>query len=1262
MTALGDVSVDVGGFGPVSTSINQRVSDTYTIFAGENLSLTGFEDLTISGLLIAEGAANLAVSGELGLGGGLRANGVVDLTFGNANISGDVLAGGSLGLTGNAVSLNGSLQARGDITGEISELDIRAGSLVFSEQNIEFATLSDLSVAGNIEALGDILLETDTLSIASTGFVSSGGILEVFASGTDTHQIAGTLQGVDEAYLETEGSFLVEGTIVSDGYAGLVAGQSIMIAGSGQVLAGEYVDVVAGSAQPIIGAPITTNPLASITIAGTVASNDVVFVSTGLSGGDITVLNTGVVSSIGNARNLQLNSVFGNDANIAINAATELQIEGTVVTDGSAFLTSLNNDLAFDGDITALGQLVVRADRGAVDIAGLLSSDSVFAGTIAIHQGAPFVNDGTLTSDGNLLLSADSFENTGLLGANGDLTLVSRDDIYNTGTLFAGGDLSLTFNNDIVFRSNVDVTNDEGLILALGNIDIDAGAVENLSGTIESLGGSIDINAQSLTNRSKTLAIADNADGSQSITANSGAASIVAAQDIAITATGDVLNSNSSIFAGRNIVIQADTLQNLSTGITVLEERDIVERETQAFIEDAGQNLCPGLEAAGFIVPGSCTYDGFFTRYLEYTGNEIVVGTEIVPVTTLLPSTIQAGGTLAITANQLGNGTFVDNGGAVAGQNIAPTIDPGTQQAGIAPGGTNAGIASFALVLGNGLTGSEVAVFANQNVVRGNGTFLPSIIDNEAGIAQGAEGSLVNTGNGALFTQSISSQVVNAASASTPIGSSAGTFSVQENGAQASGVSLVASTASVAGPVEQIGEAVGGITGEVAAFTETEIAGFGLFSGVGAGAIASLNPQAANEAPAIFGAGISPSLVAQTIGVEGVASVEGNAVSIANVQMIGALPNSLEAIDVLGIPIGDVNPASAFDALLDQQLTEAILGDGGVLNALNIASIADFNQLQSGFLLSFLDRFGLAPNQNGLGFDGQNTLFSFNNAPGAEFLFTTNPGFSSVGDLFDSDFFFDQLGIDRGTYFTRLGDGFFETQFIAEQVRAATNQAQLPQYGNPLDQAQGLMDAALAQQASLGLEFGVELTDDQIASLGSSIVWWVTGEVAGRQVLIPVVYLAAADQKTLSNGAVLAGNNVVADIAGAIENIGTIEANNIVSLSGQTITNRDGGSIVGGTVIARASQDIVNRSATIRGGDVALIAGRDVILDTTISQSVAESSNRSWKNGKRLVSQSLARQTTYRFKLAATSMQSVLRSPPAAMPRLRQIAISISLD
>ncbi|WP_422396267.1 hemagglutinin repeat-containing protein [Pseudomonas trivialis] len=134
-----------------------------------------------------------------------------------------------------------------------------------------------------------------------------------------------------------------------------------------------------------------------------------------------------------------------------------------------------------------------------------------------------------------------------------------------------------------------------------------------------------------------------------------------------------------------------------------------------------------------------------------------------------------------------------------------------------------------------------------------------------------------------------------------------------------------------------------------------------------------------------------------------------------------------------------------------------------------------------------------------------------------------------------------------------------------------------------------LMDNAIHSKQSLGLSVGVSLTGEQVAALTHDIVWLEEHEVNGEKVLVPVLYLASADQRLASNGALIAGQDVNLIAGKDLTNAGTLRAsNNLFVAAGNDLIN-SGRIEAGNRLDLLAGNNIVNQS----GG---VIAGRDVTL------------------------------------------------------------------
>ena len=242
-----------------------------------------------------------------------------------------------------------------------------------------------------------------------------------------------------------------------------------------------------------------------------------------------------------------------------------------------------------------------------------------------------------------------------------------------------------------------------------------------------------------------------------------------------------------------------------------------------------------------------------------------------------------------------------------------------------------------------------------------------------------------------------------------------------------------------------------------------------------------------------------------------------------------------------------------------------------------------------------------------------NALYRINAGPAQRYLVQTDPQFVGSRSWASSDFMLNQLGAPTGT--RQLGDGFYEQQLIQRQVQQLTGQRYLSGYSSNEAQYQALMNAGLQQAQANRYTLGVALTDAQIAELKTDIVWLVKQTVtladgSTQEVLVPQVYLHAANVQVTGQGTLIAGNDVAFQAAQDIVNSGgTIAGRQSVSLAGNNVQNL-GGRISGSTVTVAAAQDVNNLGGAIDGSSsVTLAAGRDInVNSTTVSTANAVTS------------------------------------------------------
>lgn len=208
--------------------------------------------------------------------------------------------------------------------------------------------------------------------------------------------------------------------------------------------------------------------------------------------------------------------------------------------------------------------------------------------------------------------------------------------------------------------------------------------------------------------------------------------------------------------------------------------------------------------------------------------------------------------------------------------------------------------------------------------------------------------------------------------------------------------------------------------------------------------------------------------------------------------------------------------------------------------------------------------------------------------PGAHrYLIETNPELTNLKSFMGSDYLLGLLGYDLDKVSRRLGDGLFEQRLMREAIVARTGQRFLAGLTSDEAMFKYLMDNAVASKRALDLSLGVSLTAEQVAALTHDIVWLEEHEVMGQKVLVPVLYLAQAEGRLATNGALIQGKDVSLIGGAELINQGTLRASDNLSVTGRNIVN------AGGLMEAGKRLDLL-ATDSIRNAQGGIIAGRDV--------------------------------------------------------------------
>ncbi|PBP75056.1 hypothetical protein CCL15_04560 [Pseudomonas syringae] len=159
------------------------------------------------------------------------------------------------------------------------------------------------------------------------------------------------------------------------------------------------------------------------------------------------------------------------------------------------------------------------------------------------------------------------------------------------------------------------------------------------------------------------------------------------------------------------------------------------------------------------------------------------------------------------------------------------------------------------------------------------------------------------------------------------------------------------------------------------------------------------------------------------------------------------------------------------------------------------------------------------------------------------------------------------------------------------------------------------MNNAIASKQQLNLAVGVSLNSQQVAALTHDIVWLEEHEVNGEKVLVPVLYMAQADNRLGPTGALIAGNDVSLIAGQNLDNVGTLRAaNNLSAAAGNDLVN-SGLIEAGNRLDLLAGNDLINKSGgIIAGRDVTLTALRgDVINERTVTSHQSAADDATWR-------------------------------------------------
>ena len=218
-------------------------------------------------------------------------------------------------------------------------------------------------------------------------------------------------------------------------------------------------------------------------------------------------------------------------------------------------------------------------------------------------------------------------------------------------------------------------------------------------------------------------------------------------------------------------------------------------------------------------------------------------------------------------------------------------------------------------------------------------------------------------------------------------------------------------------------------------------------------------------------------------------------------------------------------------------------------------------------------------------------------------LVETDPNFTRYNKWLSSDYMLGALNLDPAKMQKRLGDGYYEQKLVNQQINQLTGRAYLNGYSNYEDQYKALMSNGLTVAADLNLTPGVALTQEQLARLTSDIVWLVSQTVtladgSTQTVLVPQVYVRVQPGDIDGSGALISADVVNLNIAGNLENKGTIAGRKAAIITADNIDMLNG-KVVGGTVALDAKNNINLMGSQVVATDNAYLTAQNIYLGST---------------------------------------------------------------
>ncbi|WDJ96367.1 hemagglutinin repeat-containing protein [Xanthomonas campestris pv. incanae] len=643
-----------------------RIAQGAAVSAGGDLAMRS------AGLLETAGSAyagrDLQVqAGALNNAGRLSAVRAAQVAVDQAvDNSGTLVAGATLRVDAAQLDSRGDLgsQAAATVVRSRGSLSLRGNTVAGAAMTLDAATTADVS--GTLSA-GRLDLRSGGNATLAGAIQTSGGALTVASAGTLTS--SGILRSTGELALQANGSLLQRGQLRSDGNL-LLAGAAID--SDGTVESGGNLRLASQGDMQLAGT-LQSAGATALQAGGRVDNGGaVVAVDTlGLDAAALRNAQGAALSSQGDA-NLRIAGLLDNAGSLSAGGNLQLTAANVVqqgsATAGNALSASVSETLDNTGSLVA--KQAVQIDAGALRSNGRLGSESA---------------DVRLNSQGDMRLG-------GVVAAATELQATAAGDLQQDGAL-RGRSVTLQAGRDLTTAGSLQSTNaldlqaQRTLTFAAqgavgGDARLRAGTLATTNAAVLQSAGAIGLDATAIDSRGKLDAAGDLRASSQADLRLAGVAQ--GGRDVTLSAGGNLENA-AQVFAGGDLVAQAQRIENASAGVLAA-ERDVAVEGTAQLVNagrvQAGRDL--QITTAGFEQTGSASAGAALTATiagaLENSGNLIAKDALRIDAGTLRSSGQLGSERAAVSLNSLGEMQLA--GVVTAATTLQATAATDLQQAG----------------------------------------------------------------------------------------------------------------------------------------------------------------------------------------------------------------------------------------------------------------------------------------------------------------------------------------------------------------------------------------------------------------------------------------------------------------------------------------------------------------------------------------------------------------------------------------------------